>query len=47
MGSVLNWQQVILDLLSHVNVLNMLIKLESYEIKELFWVWVKWESLSL
>lgn len=46
MGSVLNRQQVILDLLSHLCVLNMLIRLGKYEIKELFCFLVKWRSLS-
>lgn len=46
MGSVLNGQQVILDLLSHLCVLNMLIRLGRYEIKELFCFLVKWRSLS-
>lgn len=36
MGSALNWQQVIFDVLSHVSVLNMVIKLEGYEIKKGF-----------
>lgn len=35
MGSVLNPQQVILDLFSHRSVVNMLIRLGRYEIKEL------------